>query len=159
MRDGFAEEFPMRWLAFALLLLIFAVIACFPFSKTIGDGFIPYAVTIHSAAERPIKSLRAIVEQNAGMANQHLSVLPLPDLFAMANELQDAVQEPYTGEPMKVRVPFSETSYESLVSTRYVRGQFRGLLVIVEYANEKLEGRAVELPDVRASRSVLVEVP
>jgi hypothetical protein len=46
-----------------------------------------------------------------------------------------------------------------VVWTRRRFFQYRGLLVVVEYEDGKLEGRAVELPDLRQARSVTIEVP
>ena len=75
------------------------------------------------------------------------------------NPRRASVQEPWLGWPLEVKVPTSETTYRSLVGTWRRFYQFHGLLVVVEYDDGKLEGRAVELPDLRQARNVTVEIP
>lgn len=149
----------MRWLQIVLVVIAVAAIAFVPFEKIYDDGLWPLSVTVHSSAGRPIKGFSAEAVLNVENAQQMLgNLLPL-EVSRAEKSIYAAVQEPRADEPLVVNVPTSETSHCSLVLTHRRFFQYRGLLVVVEYKGGELEGRAVEIPDLRYARQVAVEVP
>jgi hypothetical protein len=148
----------MRRIAIALLALTVAAIALTPFEKTYDDGVWPLALTIRSAAGRPISAVSAEPVLDVESARQLLENPLPPALTRVESPVRSVVQEPYLGRPLEVMVPTSETSFRSLLWTRRRFFQYHGLFVVVEYEGGTLEGRVAEIPDLRQSRAVSVEL-
>src|SRR5262245_8996229 len=102
----------MRWLLIAILVVA-AVAMLLPVQKIYDDGLWPLTVHISSTAERPIKAVSA--EAFVGVESAHdllrfLKTLPPPIYTREENSLYSAVQIPYLGQPLEVRVPTSNTT-------------------------------------------------
>jgi hypothetical protein len=142
-----------------LVTVVIAIIAFVPIWKIIDDGLWPVTVTVHPTSDQPIKAVSAKAFSSVEEARETMADLPLPCVTRADYPRTASVQEPWPGQPLEVKIPTSEKTYRSLVWTWQRFYQFRGLLVVVEYEDGKLEGRAVELPDLRQARSVTIEVP
>jgi hypothetical protein len=149
----------MRICATALVLLIFAGVALIPYQKFYDDGLFPVSVTVRSAAGRPIRGFSAEAVLSRAAAEAELNRLVPPAATRVDNSIYAAVQEPFLGQPLKINVPASYKTRRSLVWDYRRYFQYRGVLVVVEWEGGKLEGRALELPDIRVSREVSVEFP
>jgi hypothetical protein len=159
-----------RHVAIAIVLLVIGAAALFPYSKIYDDGLWPITVVIHSMENRPIKGYSAEAMDDVEKARERLSVLMPMEVARAQKSLYSAVQEPKEEQPLQVEVPTSEVIESGLLWTSRRFFQYRGLLVVVEYEDGTLEGRAVEIPDLKKSqrlpprlkaleRSVVVEVP
>ena len=151
------EKLVVRCLTIALVCLITAGIALTPYQKTHDDGLWPVSVTVR--ASRPIKGFSAEAVLSRGTGEVEPNRLIPPAAACIDNSIYGGVQEPFTGQPLKINVPTSYTIRGSLAWNYKRYFQYRGLLVVVEFEDGKLEGRAVELPDLRESREVSVEFP
>jgi hypothetical protein len=150
----------MRWLVIALVVMVVTALAFIPFETIIDDGLWPLSVTVRSTAGRPIKGISAEAFTSVEDARKLLADLPPLALTRWEKSIHSVVQEPKVDEPLKINIPTSETIHRSLLWTTHRRFfQYRGLLIVVEYEGGKLEGRAVEIPDLRQVRHVTVEVP
>jgi hypothetical protein len=70
-----------------------------------------------------------------------------------------AVADPFAGAPLAVPVPISYKTRSALLWSNSRYNQMRFLVVIVQYRDGRREGRLVEIPDLRVSRSLRVEFP
>jgi hypothetical protein len=147
----------MRRIATALLAIVVAVIVTCPFEKIYDDGLWPLTVTIRSATGRPINAVSAEAFTSVADARQRLDNPPPPAATRDEQSSYSAVQEPYLGRPLEVKVPTSQTSFRSLLWTHRRFFQYRGLFVVVEYEGGKREGHVVGIPDLRQSREVSIE--
>jgi hypothetical protein len=149
----------MRRFTIVPVVLITAAVVLVLYQKMIDDGLWPVSVTVRSAAGRPIKAVSAEAMFSRPTAEMELSRLIPPAAARIDNSIYGRVQEPFLGKPLKINVPTSETIHRSLVSNYKRFFQYRGLLVVAEFEDGKLEGRALELPDLRRGRELSVEFP
>jgi hypothetical protein len=143
-------------------LLVAVALAAIAFGvgeKTVDDGLWPVTVTVRSASNQPIEAVSAEAFPGVAIVRARMDDLPPPAVTRADHSLYASVQEPWLGRPLEVKIPTSETTYRSLRWTHRRFYQFRSLRVVVEYEGGKLEGRAVELPDLRLARSVSIGVP
>jgi hypothetical protein len=144
----------MRRIVFALTLIVVTAVLFFPFYKVVDDGLWPVSVTIRSTSGLAIQSVSGEAFGDAGSAEYALQNLSAPETF-----IDSATQDPYLGEKLAVPVPTSERTNRSLVWNYRSFYQFKTLVVIVQYANGRREGRMVEIPDLRQKRDIVVEFP
>jgi hypothetical protein len=146
-----------RW-AIAVLVTVTAFIAFCPFEKTSDGAFLPLTVTIRSEAGLPIKSASVQALVDVQSATRSLDRLPPPAVTLIENSMYSVAEEPFLGPALTVKVPSSETTYRSLCWTHRTHFQYRGLLVVVEYERGLL-GHVTEIPNLRETRVLTVEVP
>ena len=149
----------MRCITIALVFLIIAGVAFTPYQKTHDDGLWPVSVTVCSASGRPIKAFSAEALMSRAAGEAQLNRLVPPAATRIDNCIYAGVQEPFLGQPLEINVPFGYTIRGSLAWNYKRYFQYRGLLIVVEWEGGKLEGRALELPDLRVGREVNVEFP
>jgi hypothetical protein len=144
----------MRGLVFTLALVIVTAVLFVPFYEIVDDGARPVSVTIRSASGLAIQSVSGEAFGSAESAEPTLQNLSPPETF-----IHSSTQDPYLGEKLAVPVPTSEHSKHSLVWNYRSFYQFKTLVVIVQYANGRREGRMIEIPDLRQKRDIVVEFP
>jgi|GEM_PF-4881102 len=144
----------VKRLAIVVAIVLAAGVCLTPVQTIWDDGLWPLSVTVTSASSAPIASVSGQAFSSEESARYSLEHLAPPD-----TRVHSAVADPYTGEPLAVPVPTSLRTHSALTwsSSRY--NQMRQLLVIVQYQDGRRAGRLVEIPDLRESRSVLVEFP
>jgi hypothetical protein len=107
-----------------------------------------------SASGSPIASVSGEAftsERWAGSSLEHLA--------PSEGRIDSAVADPFAGKPLAVPVPTSYKTRSALLWSCSRYNQMRHLVVIVQYRDGRREGRLVEIPDLRESRSLRVEVP
>jgi hypothetical protein len=137
-----------------LLLLLVAAVGLWPVGTRWDDGLWPLSVTVVSESGAEITSVSCQAFSGPKGAESILEDLAPPD-----GSLYSAVQEPFRGEALVVRVPTSERTRSALLWSSRRYGQFRQLVVIVQYRGGRREGRMVEIPDLRENRAVTVMFP
>jgi hypothetical protein len=123
------------------------------------DGLWALSVSVQSGSGQPIKGISTQAFVDLECARQMLANPPPRAATCVDHSIYSVVQEPMVEGTLKVNIPTSETSHSSLLWTYRRFFQYRGLLVVVEYESGNLEGRAVEIPDLRQARHVTVDVP
>ncbi len=138
----------------ALLLIVMGCLAFVPLSKVCDDGMLPLTVTIHSAAASNIRAVSAEAFGNSEDAEYALDNAIPPE-----TKRYSALQAPFTGRKLTVDIPTGCTTRGALLwySSRYY--QFTKLVVLVEYVDGKRTGQMVDIPDLRHSQAISVEVP
>jgi hypothetical protein len=146
--------------AIVLLVVLLLASGLVPHSKIYDDGLWSLSVTVRSTSGQPIKGISAEALLDVQSAEKVLANPPPVWLTQAEHSIYSAVQQPKADEPLKVNVPTSQKLYDAFLWTYRGRFfQYRGLLVVVEYQSGKLEARAIEIPDLRHTRDVSVEVP
>jgi len=144
-----------KWfLAAVVVINLLLVAANFPFMTTHADGAVLLTVTLTSASRSRIASVSCEAFFSEEHARQALEFLIPPERGRWS-----VVADPYTGRPLQVEVGTSERTRSSLLWSFSRYSQFRHLVVIVRYADGRREGRLCDIPHLRKSRSLWVEVP
>lgn len=141
-------------LTFGVAAAMLAGVCLTPAQTIWDDGLWPLSVTVVSASGAPITSASGQAFSSEEWARSNLEHLASPE-----TRTHSAVADPFTGGPLAVPVPTSYMSRSALVWSRSRYNQMRQLVVIVQYRDGRREGRLVEIPDLRESRTVRVEVP
>src|SRR5262245_2105365 len=132
----------MRWIAIVLLVALVVGVGLIPGEKIYDDGLWDLSVTVRSVSGQPIKGMSA--QAFVDIAGAQGAVADPPPLAATRNASSlvasyCAVQEPKADEPLKVKIPTSETSRCALLWTYRRFFQYRGLLIVAEYEGGKRE--------------------
>lgn len=141
------------------LLVIFAVLlfACGIFfffcNVRVWDGYHQISVTIHNLKASQIQSIwsDAIGRQIEAQYVLDKTIAGEPCEFKMT-------ERKLVGDAVQVEVPVWGRTLD-LSGIEVSHGQFPLLLVVVKYENGETLGKIVDIPDVRKSSSVIVEVP
>jgi hypothetical protein len=137
-----------------LLLLSGAGILLIPWQMIREGGLWPISVAVRSASNSPITAVSAEVFGSRESAEYTLEHLLPPE-----GRLFSAVVDPFQGEPFEVRVPTGQQTSRALLWAYTRHAQWRFLVVIARYKDGRREGRLVEIPDLRETRSLDVELP
>ena len=118
----------------------------------IGDGAFPLTVEVTTDGDPP-RRVYCQVHSSEAMA----------EWAARQPQLYDTIErvvttEPFNGEPLEVRVEFSEYISPLLQRvTDYV--QFTHLVVLAEWTDGRRVAKVVPIPDGRTTRTMRVELP
>lgn len=120
------------------------------FIVAVGDGHFDLAVSVQSTSKSPIRAVTCEAFGREEYANDALDRLQPPEDLSRSD-----VADPFTGQTLSVRVPFSDrvSPLGRLVSDV----QFPSLLVIVTYGDGRRIGKAVTIPRRDVTRAVSVE--
>lgn len=141
-------------LAIGAAVVLVTAVCLVPVQTIWDDGLWPLSVTVSSVTGSPIASVSAEAFSSEAVARSTLEHLTPPE-----TRTYSAVADPFIGEPLPVLVPTSYQTRSALVWSQSRYNQMRLLVVIVEYQDGRREGRLVEIPDLRQSRSVSVVFP
>jgi hypothetical protein len=138
-----------------IMLLILAALGAgfFPFEKIYDDGIWLLEVTVRSAAGRPIKAVSGQAFGDPNEANYVLQNRIPP------GKLYSATQQPFRGEKLAVPVPTSWNIRRSLLWEYHSFHQYNKLVVLVRYEAGKEEGCLIDIPDLRLTREITIDVP
>lgn len=144
----------VKRLAIGVTAVLLAGVCLAPVQTVWDDGLWPLSVTVLSTSGSPIASVSAEAFSSEEWARSSLEHLAPPE-----TRIHSAVADPFADQPLAVPVPTSYKSRSALLWSRSRYNQMRLLVVIVRYRDGRREGRLVEIPDLRESRSLRVEVP
>ena len=136
------------------VVAVLVVLGLTPFQTIYDDGLWPLSVSIQSASGSPIVAATCEVFDSADSARYTFeNTLPAePGIYA-------TVVEPFRGEPIVVHVPTAERIQGALFWNWKRFFQYRTLVVVVRYSDDRRKAVLVEIPDLRKTRSVAVTVP
>ena len=143
----------MRRMA-VLTLLLTAVSAGWIYTSTtytIWNGVCDLSVRVMSDSGPP----RSVTCQAFGRRDE--AAYALEHLLPPETGLWSATAEPFTDDPLTVRVPLS--GQDSMSGRELQRFQFRYMVVVAEYPNGRRVGKLVHLPDCRESREISITLP
>jgi hypothetical protein len=151
-----------RKLLGAVVLLIGGVLA---FESAVGevviwDGWYDFTIHLDTPTDPPSAvGCRAFgrldeAERIAGLCRKGSPPFPLAEFFDHAF---GTLVNPYTGEPLKVRVPVS--GRQSVLGRELSRSQHDALVVGAEWPDGRRVWKVVEIPDGRVSKEVRVSLP
>jgi hypothetical protein len=136
-------------------ILFLAAAACLAPVRTVwDDGLWPLSVTVTSASGSPIASASCQVDSGDATARSILENLAPPE-----GQRTSAVADPFVGKPLDVPVPTSCKTSSALLWSSSHYHQMPSLVVIIRYRDGRQEGRLVDIPDLRQTRSLRVEFP
>ena len=141
-------------LATGVVVLIGAGVCLTPARTTWDDGLWPLSVTVVSASGAPIASASAEAFSSEEWARSSLAHLAPPE-----TRIHSVVVHPFVGEPVAVPIPTRYRTRSALLWSSWRYNQMRLLVVIVQYRDGRRDGRLVEIPNLRESRSLRVEFP
>jgi hypothetical protein len=142
------------------VLILLAVIAgltavgLMPVWKMHDDGLWPLSVSIQSASGSPIAAATCEV-----FSSPEASQYTLENAIPAEAAIYTALENPFRGGPVEVRVPTAETTRGSLLWRWKSFYQYNTLVVVVSYADGRREAVAAAIPDLRQTRAVTVTVP
>lgn len=137
------------------LLVVAFLLAPLTLEETFwDDGLWPLSVTVVSVSGTTINTVSGESFSSGDLARQTLKYLTPPH-----TPRHSAVADLVAREQLVVPIPTSYKTHKSLWSSSSRYNQMRLLVVIVQYHDGRREGRLVEIPDLRESRSLRVEFP
>jgi hypothetical protein len=119
--------------------------------ETLGCGKFDLAVVVEPSGGR-ICAVTSEAFQRREEAESALEQLTPP-----SSDWCSATEAPFTGQPLKTRVPFSQRTSALGREIDYI--QFHYLVVIAELQDGRRVGKLVDIPDGRMSREVHVGLP
>jgi hypothetical protein len=131
-----------------------AAIGFLPIWKMYDDGLWPLSVSIRSASGSPIAAATCEVFGSPEAARS-----TLVDAIPAEAGIYTALEDPFRGGPVEVRVPTAETTRGSLLWRWKSFYQYKTLVVVVTYPDGHKEAVAAAIPDLRQTRAVTVTVP
>jgi hypothetical protein len=144
----------VKRLVIGLAIVLVAGVLLAPVQTIWDDGLWPLSVTVTSASGDPIASVSGEAFSSEEWARYILEHLAPPE-----TRTHSAVANPFAGEPLAVPIPTGYKTRSALLWSSSRCNQMRLLVVIVKYRDGRREGRLVEIPDLRESRSLRVEFP
>jgi hypothetical protein len=143
-----------RWPVLLALVVVLGGLGLVPFQKIYDDGIWPLQVTLRSAAGASIKAASGEAFGDRNDASYVLQNRIPPESLLYA-----AIQNPFRGEKLTVPVPTSYSIHRSLLCDYRSFYQYNKLVVLVRYEAGNEEGRLIEIPDLRLTGEITVNVP
>ncbi len=143
-----------RWLIAAGGSLLAAGVCFTPVKRTHSDNLADVEVRIRPPTGAAIQLVSVEAFSSAEAAAPYLE-----DRVPAEGGLYSAMQNPYVGAPLHVRVPMGEVEDSALLWKRSRRWQFPVLVVVYWLEGAERRAKLVELPDLRTTRSVEIDLP
>jgi hypothetical protein len=134
-----------------VILLCALVILFFLVGRSWGVGFYDLTVFVHCNDELPRKVACYPISRRED-AERICESLPEPENLT---ENKSALITSFVGEPIKMRLMFTD---DATLFRRNVY-HYRFLIVCAEWVNGRRMCKVVEIPEMRVSREVHVEIP
>ena len=120
-------------------------------SDAVCDGICTYSVHVDSTSRAPIQRVTCEAFGHASDAAHSLELLLAPE-----TPLWSAQADPFIGQALSVSLPFTFRTSRGRVIDDF---QYRSLLVIVRFGDDRQMGKVVEMPHREKARAVRVEFP